>query len=139
MDSDPFVRKFIDGKVKTIDETRQYLFENIASYRQFGFGRYAVRTKSNLKAIGICGFLSENYGLDFGYRFSRNVWGQGIAKEAGKSVIKYGCDQLKLNKITSIVLSDNIASEKVLIATGFTFVGMENMWEKMVKKYEITH
>ena len=139
MDSDPFVRKFIDGKVKTIDQTRQYLSENIASYKQFGFGRYAVRTKHNLKAIGICGFLSENYGVDFGYRFSRDVWGQGIAKEAGNSVIKYGRDQLKLNKITSIVLPDNIASEKVLIATGFTFVGMKNMWEKTVKKYEISY
>ena len=137
MDSDPFVRKFIDGKVKNIDQTRQYLSENIASYKQFGFGRYAVRTKENLKPIGICGFLMEDYGVDFGYRLSRAVWGHGIATEVANSVIKYGIDQLKLRKITGIVLPDNIASERVLVSTGFIFVGMEKLWEKKVKRYEI--
>ena len=34
LDSDPVVRKLIDGKVKTIDETRQYISENIDSYLQ---------------------------------------------------------------------------------------------------------
>tara|TARA_B110000090_G_scaffold193948_1_gene228641 strand:- start:436 stop:603 length:168 start_codon:yes stop_codon:yes gene_type:complete len=32
MDADPLVRRFIDGKVKTIDETRQFLSQNIDSY-----------------------------------------------------------------------------------------------------------
>ena len=64
LDSDPVVRKFIDGKVKTIDETRQYISENIDSYLQRGFGRYAVRSKEDLNPIGICGFLMENYGVD---------------------------------------------------------------------------
>ena len=137
LDSDPVVRKFIDGKVKTFDETRQYISENIDSYLQLGFGRYAVRSKEDLNPIGICGFLMENYGLDFGYRFSQPAWGRGIAKEAANSVIKYGCDQLKLKKIIGIVLPDNIASEKILISSGFTFVGMDEERGKTIKRYEI--
>ena len=137
LDSDPVVRKFIDGKVKTIDETRQYLSENIDSYLQYGFGRYAVRIKGNLNPIGICGFLMENYGLDFGYRFSQPAWGRGIAKEAANSVIRYGVDQLKLEKIVSIVLPDNTASEKILISSGFIFVGMDEVWGNTIKRYEI--
>ena len=137
LDADPLVRKFIDGKVKTINETRQYLSENIDGYLRRGFGRYAVRVKEDLKPIGICGFLMENYGLDFGYRFSQPAWGRGIAKEAANSVIRYGCDQLKLKKIIGIVLPDNIASEKILISSGFTFVSMDEVWGKTIKKYEI--
>ena len=137
LDADPLVRKFIDGKVKTFDETRQYISENIDSYLQLGFGRYAVRSKEDLNPIGICGFLMENYGVDFGYRFSQSAWGRGIAKEAANSVIKYGCDQLKLKKIIGIVLPDNIASEKILISSGFTFVSMDEVWGKTIKKYEI--
>ena len=137
LDSDPVVRKFIDAKVKTIDETHQYISENIDSYSQHGFGRYAVRIKGDLNPIGICGFLVENYGVDFGYRFSQSAWGRGIAKEAANSVIKYGCDQLKLKKIIGIVLPDNIASEKILISSGFTFVSMDEVWGKTIKKYEI--
>ena len=139
LDADPLVRKFIDGKIKTIDETRQYLSENIDGYLRHGFGRYAVRIKEDLKPIGICGFLMENYGVDFGYRFNQSAWGQGIAKEAGNTVIRYGVDQLKLKKIVGIVLPDNIASEKVLISCGFTFVGMDEVWSKEIKRYEITH
>ena len=139
LDADPLVRKFIDGKIKTIDETRQYLSENIDGYLRHGFGRYAVRVKEDLKPIGICGFLMENYGVDFGYRFNQSAWGQGIAKEAGNTVIRYGVDQLKLKKIVGIVLPDNIASEKVLISCGFTFVGMDEVWGKKIKRYEITH
>ena len=138
LDADPLVRKFIDGKVKTIDETRQYLSENIDGYLRHGFGRYAVRVKEGLKPIGICGFLMENYGVDFGYRFSQSAWGQGIAKEAGNSVIRYGVNRLKLKRIVGIVLPDNIASEKVLISCGFTFVGMDEVWNKEIKRYEIT-
>ena len=137
LDSDPVVRKFIDGKQKTIYETRQYISENINSYLQRGFGRYAVRSKEDLNPIGICGFLMENYGVDFGYRFSQSAWGRGIAKEAANSVIRYGCDQLKLKKIIGIVLPDNIASEKILISSGFTFIGMDEGWGKTIKKYEI--
>ena len=137
LDADPLVRKFIDGKIKTIDETRQYLSENIDGYLRHGFGRYAVRVKEGLKPIGICGFLMENYGVDFGYRFSQSAWGQGIAKEAGNSVIRYGVDQLKLEKIVSIVLPDNTASEKILISSGFIFVGMDEVWGKTIKRYEI--
>ena len=139
LDADPLVRKFIDGKIKTIDETRQYLSENIDGYLRHGFGRYAVRVKEDLKPIGICGFLMENYGVDFGYRFNQSAWGQGIAKEAGNTVIRYGVDRLKLKKIVGIVLPDNIASEKVLISCGFTFVGMDEVWSKEIKRYEITH
>jgi RimJ/RimL family protein N-acetyltransferase len=139
LDADPLVKKFIDGKIKTIDETRQYLSENIDGYLRHGFGRYAVRVKEDLKPIGICGFLMENYGVDFGYRFNQSAWGQGIAKEAGNTVIRYGVDQLKLKKIVGIVLPDNIASEKVLISCGFTFVGMDEVWSKEIKRYEITH
>ena len=139
LDADPLVRKFIDGKIKTIDETSQYLSENIDGYLRHGFGRYAVRVKEDLKPIGICGFLMENYGVDFGYRFNQSAWGQGIAKEAGNSVIRYGVDRLKLKKIVGIVLPDNIASEKVLISCGFTFVGMDEVWSKEIKRYEITH
>lgn len=139
LDADPLVRKFIDGKIKTIDETRQYLSENIDGYLRHGFGRYAVRVKEDLKPIGICGFLMENYGVDFGYRFNQSAWGQGIAKEAGNTVIRYGVDQLKLKNIVGIVLPDNIASEKVLISCGFTFVGMDEVWSKEIKRYEITH
>jgi hypothetical protein len=41
--------------------------------------------------------------------------------------------------IIGIVLPDNIASEKILIPFGSIFVGMDEMWGKKIKRYEIKH
>jgi len=69
MDTDLRVRHYIDGKASPLKKTKKYLSENIISYRENGYGRYAIRDADTNEFLGICGFLKESYGLDFGYRF----------------------------------------------------------------------
>ena len=57
---------------------------NIRQYQTHGYGRYAVRLKENRKLIGMCGFLNEPYGIDFGYRYSKDSWGKGLGFEAAR-------------------------------------------------------
>jgi hypothetical protein len=42
IESDPLVRKYIDGSVPTIKQTIGYIDKNIDSYARFNFGRYTV-------------------------------------------------------------------------------------------------
>ena len=35
-----------------------------------GFGRFAVRSKTSSRLIGMCGFLRQDEEIDFGYRYS---------------------------------------------------------------------
>jgi len=71
IESDANVRRFVDGKALSFDEARKYVEMNIRQYQKIGYGRYAVRLKEKAKLIGMCGFLKENYGIDFGYRYSK--------------------------------------------------------------------
>ena len=90
IESDPLVRKYIDGSVPTRKQTIRYIDMNIDSYARFNFGRYTIRDKKSQKLIGMCGFLTSEMGIDFGYRLSKNTWGYGLGFEAASTVLYYG-------------------------------------------------
>ena len=78
IESDANVRRFVDGQVLSFEEARKYVKMNIRQYQKIGYGRYAVRLKENRNLIGMCGFLKENYGIDFGYRYLKISLGQRV-------------------------------------------------------------
>ena len=47
IESDLWVRHFVDGKILTYEQSEEYIKKNILSYYNNGFGRYAVRLKKN--------------------------------------------------------------------------------------------
>jgi [ribosomal protein S5]-alanine N-acetyltransferase len=138
IESDPEVRKFVDNKTLTFKESKAYVLENIESYRINGYGRYAVREKSSNSLVGMCGFLNDDFGLDLGYRYSRDAWGRGIGTEAAQAVIEHGLKKLGLPSIVGGVLHENIASEKILIKLGFIFEEETYFMGKLCKKYLLT-
>ena len=137
MDTDLSVRRYIDGQASSLKKTEEYLSENIISYRENGYGRYAVRDKHTNKFLGISGFLNESYGLDFGYRFLPSCWGKGIATEAALTVIKKGISDDLREQVVGIVLPDNIASVSVLLKVGFKWKENLEIFGFNVEKYTL--
>ncbi len=119
IESDANVRRFVDGKVLSFEESRKYVEMNIRQYKKIGYGRYAVRLKENLKLIGMCGFLKENYGIDFGYRYSKISWGKGFGFEAAKVVLNYGSSELGLKTLVGLTAEENCGSIRILEKLGF--------------------
>ena len=119
IESDANVRRFVDGKVLSFEEARKYVEMNIRQYQKIGYGRYAVRLKENRNLIGMCGFLKENYGIDFGYRYSKISWGKGFGFEAAKVVLNYGFSELGLKTVVGLTAEDNCGSIRILEKLGF--------------------
>ena len=119
IESDANVRRFVDGKALSFDEARKYVEMNIRQYQKIGYGRYAVRLKEKRKLIGMCGFLKENYGIDFGYRYSKISWGKGFGFEAAKVVLNYGFSELGLKKVVGLTAEKNFGSIRILEKLGF--------------------
>ena len=119
IESDPKVRHFVDGKKQTYKQSEEYIKKNILSYDNNGFGRYAVRFKKNKQLIGMCGFLEEDYGIDFGYRYTPSVWGKGIGFEVAKLVLKFGIKDLKFQKIYALSHIENYGSIRILEKLNF--------------------
>ena len=118
-ESDVNVRRFVDGKVLSFVEARTYVEMNIRQYKKIGYGRYAVRLKETGNLIGMCGFLKENYGIDFGYRYSKNSWGKGFGFEAAKVVLNYGFSELGFEKLVGLTAEENSGSIRILEKLGF--------------------
>ena len=119
IESDVHVRRFVDGRVLSFEEARKYVEMNIRQYQRIGYGRYAVRLKETGNLIGMCGFLKENYGVDFGYRYSKISWGKGFGFEAAKVVLNYGFSELKLEKLIGLTAQENSGSIRILEKLGF--------------------
>ena len=138
MDTDLRVRHYIDGKASPLKKTKKYLSENIISYRENGYGRYAIRDADTNEFLGICGFLKESYGLDIGYRFLPSCWGKGIATEAASTVLEKGISDNLREQVVGIVLPENKASVTVLLKVGFRWKENLELFGFNVEKYTLS-
>ena len=121
IERDADVRRFVDGKVLSIDKAGEYIQMNIRQYQTHGYGRYAVRLKQNRTLIGMCGFLNETYGIDFGYRYSKDSWGKGYGFEAAKKVLEFGFLKLGMRIVLGLTAEQNLGSIRILEKLGFKF------------------
>jgi RimJ/RimL family protein N-acetyltransferase len=92
-------------------------------YRQYGYGRWAVLSKSSGEWLGWCGlkFLPEEGETDIGFRFFPRYWGQGYATEAARACLRYGFEELGLPAIVGRAMVANGASRKVLEKIGMKY------------------
>lgn len=119
IENDPDVRRFVNGKALSFEEASEYVIMNILRYQENSYGRYAVRLKEKGKLIGMCGFLNEPYGIDFGYRYSKDSWGKGFGFEAAEKVLNYGFSELGLKKVFGLTAEQNHGSVRILEKLGF--------------------
>ncbi len=111
-----------DRGVRTIDQARKYIEENImTSFQDHGFGLFKVVSKERKIALGICGLVQRNY-LEFpdlGFAILPKYEGRGLTTEASEAVLDYGFNILKMEKIFGITNPDNFASRHILEKLGF--------------------
>lgn len=105
-------------------EVREWLDRQIARYRKWGFGLWAVILKESDEFIGQCGLTMQPWKgaevLEIGYLFNKLYWHKGYATEAAKACKKYAFCVLKASKVCSIIRDTNIASQKVAERSGMT-------------------
>ena len=111
-----------DQAFESQSEARNFL-ENYKDYEKNGYGRWAVIHKSSQKFIGWCGLkLGEiDNETDIGFRFFEEEWNKGFATESAKECLKYGFENLNLNRIIGRAMKENIASITVLEKIGLQY------------------
>ena len=119
-----FVKYIGDRNVRSDDDAREFI-ENryAASYRQHGYGLYAVDLRSDGTSVGMCGFVRRDTlpGPDVGFAFLPEHEGKGYGFESAAAVMEYGRQKLKFTSVYAITTLDNDASGKLLEKLGFTF------------------
>ncbi|MEY2519421.1 MAG: hypothetical protein QOF24_1180 [Verrucomicrobiota bacterium] len=139
LNTDPEVLRFVPDKaLLNVDQARQLLIDHpIADYRKHGFGRGASILKATGEQIGFAGlkYLEELGEVDVAYRLLPAYWGQGLATETALASVRYGFADLGLKRIIGLVMSENIASVRVLEKTGLRYVATVSLRSQQFSKY----
>ncbi len=81
----------------------------------------AVIYKEDEQLIGNCGIRINDPDLreaNIGYELSSHYWGQGIATEAARALLRFGFEELQMHRIYATTLSANTGSAKVMAKLG---------------------
>lgn len=124
----------------TDSEAQEWLDRQLARYRKWGFGLWAVMLKENEKMIGQCGLTMQPWKdeevLEVGYLFERSYWHKGYATEAAKACKQYAFDVLKAEDVCSIIRDTNTASQNVAVRNGMTIA---DTWTKHYRGVDMPH
>ena len=109
---------------KPYDEegTKRWINWCLNSYKNEGFGLWAVCLKNSNKFIGDCGLSIQNIDgeklPEIGYHINKNYWKKGYAKEAANAVKKWTFENTKYEKLYSYMNKENVASYKTAESIG---------------------
>lgn len=124
----------------TKEEIAHWLQWNLDSYQENGFGLWAIEEKATGKIIGECGLMRQVVAgvelLEIGYHLIFEAWHQGFAQEAAKAVRDYAFNELKIEKVYSMVRDTNLASMNVAIRNGMI---VEKRFIKVYRGIEMPH
>ena len=139
--SDPDVMRFIGaGQPHSMDQVRKALENILSVWKQHGFGRWAVVHKQDKKLIGWCGlaFLDKTEEIEIGYGIAREHWGKGFTTEAAAATIRFGFEELNLNRIVAVAMPENTASRRVMEKIGMRYEKTGHWYEAELVYYVIS-
>ena len=127
MNQDAEVMKYFP-KLLTDEESFAMMQRIKQHFKKNNFGLFAVENKLTEQFIGFTGFNIPAFEsfftpcVEIGWRYKKEVWGNGFATEAANGCLKYGFEDLKFDKIVSFTSRLNINSEKLMRRIGMTYV-----------------
>lgn len=108
--------------------TYKYLQYIQTRYRTGEFYDWAVVLKGTNKMIGTCGFTRftlESNSAEIGYVLNPYYWGNGLAPEAVRAVLRFGFMQLRMNRIEAKYMEGNRQSRRVMEKVGMQYEGTQ--------------
>ena len=103
-----------------LKETKAFIIRMQKMYAINKYCYFAVEILATKEFIGFIGLCEQTYeihfnpSIDIGWRMHPSFWGKGYATEGAKACLKYGFNQLNLDKIVAIAPEINTPSIKVM-------------------------
>ncbi len=122
--TDPEVRRYLwDDERIPREKAESVLDASIESFESRGFGLWAVFHMEDGELIGSCGLrlLEGTPEIELLYAISQPYCGMGLATEAARATIRYGFEEVGLDRILGMVNKENVASQRVLVKAGMRF------------------
>jgi ribosomal-protein-alanine N-acetyltransferase len=126
--ADPLYLRFYEWTGRTPEAVQEFVQMFLDQQQEQPRTKFqlAVTLKSNHQLIGTCGIRiasADAHEGDIGYELSPKHWGQGYATEAAGGMVQFGFAELRLHRIWSWCIADNVGSARVLEKLGMRLEG----------------
>jgi RimJ/RimL family protein N-acetyltransferase len=135
--SDPRYLRYYHWTHRTEEEVREFvqMFLDHQQAQPRTKFQLAVVLRAEDRLIGNCGIRMKTpdaHEADIGYEFAPPYWGQGYATEAARAIVAFGFNELKVHRIWSWCIAENVGPARVMEKLGMKQEGRlrENEWIK---------
>jgi [ribosomal protein S5]-alanine N-acetyltransferase len=112
-------------------EVEQWIARNRERYNDEGYGLWAMVLKQGGTMIGDCGLVLQDVDreglVEVAYHVRRDHWGRGYATEAAQACMKYAFENLKVERVVSLIRPENQPSWRVAEKNGM------KVWKQTVR------
>jgi ribosomal-protein-alanine N-acetyltransferase len=133
--SDPEIARFVRFEAhRTPAETRAFLELVLECYGRGDPFAWAIALCEGRRLIGSCGFVSqapERKSGEIGYWLGKPYWGKGYAVEAARALVRFGFEQMGLERVEAKCFLENRAGQRVIEKLGMKLEGTDR--SEMIK------
>lgn len=125
--NDAYAQRFNDPPMTEpfeADALIQWMLDGFAAHQMI---QWAVARREDDRVIGLFGFNYWDRGHNragIGYNLAREHWGQRLSKEALAAMLKFGFENMSLNRIEAETVAVNTESVRLLSQSGFQLDGI---------------
>jgi RimJ/RimL family protein N-acetyltransferase len=136
----PEVMRYISSGANTRAQLEERLSLMLEHHQKWGFGMWAVIEKASNVLLGRCGLkhLDNTPEIELGYALDKPYWNRGFATEASIACLRFGLEQVGLDRIVAIAQPANLASQRVMQKVGMTFEKNAHYYNTDVVYYSIS-
>jgi RimJ/RimL family protein N-acetyltransferase len=113
------------GGVRSEDETRRHVDEQVAHWAAHGFGLWIARAADTGVFVGRAGLRHvEAAGLpevEVAYALVPDLWGRGLGTELAAECVRFGFEELGRSDLVCFTMTTNAASRRVMEKAGFRY------------------
>jgi len=123
MNADKRVMEFMP-KPLTPEESNRMVERIERHFERHGFGLFAAEEKGSGDLLGFVGLAVPEFAASFtpcveiGWRLARERWGQGLATEGAREVLRHAFEDLGLAELVSFTVPANARSRRVMERLG---------------------
>jgi len=109
----------------TLEESKKIIASYLDEQKHYKTMRWAIILRDNNKFIGGIRLVPNNRfnSAEIGFWLGKEFWRNGYTFEAAEVVIRFGFNELKLNRLEAHAMTENMSSVKLLEKLGFNQEG----------------
>lgn len=125
---DPEMARYVTWDTyRSIDDAFTFLGDVLSRQLEGKEHPWGLILKSDGKLVGTIGYGGWNLPhrrAEIAYALARRHWGQGLMTEAVRRAIRFGFEEMDLNRVEARCLTENAASARVMEKCGMRFEGV---------------